>query len=220
MTGPDQGPDLPSLRLPSPERRDLAVKQLSDLFAAGRLELDDLETRMEIVMRAQTLADLDRAMAGLAAPEPPRSPVPAPNPPEFAVDHPRRRGSRVTFIMMGGVNRKGAWFPSKRHWGVALMGGAHLDFREAQLQPGVTHVHLFTMWGGIEVAVPEGIDVEVSGLAVMGGLERLEQVSASTDPRRPRLHVHAFALMGAIDVRVLKPGEVWKEDEAEPADDD
>jgi hypothetical protein len=81
------------------------------------------------------------------------------------------------------------------------------------LQPGTTHVHLFTMCGGIDVAVPPGLDVEVSGGALMGGLDRVSQESGSTDPRRPRLHLHAFALMGAIEVRVLQAGVKWEDDE-------
>jgi len=204
-------PDLPSLRLPSPERREEVVQRLSAAFAAGRLELEELEQRLEVAMRAQTLAELDATMQGIER-DPPRAPLVAPNPAEFAIDQPRRHASKVTFAMMGGLDRKGKWSPSRRHAAVALMGGAFLDFREAALQPGETDVYLFAMWGGIEVAVPEGIDVEVSGGALMGALERVSQESGSTDPRRPRLHLHAFALMGGIEVKVLKPGEAWKAD--------
>lgn len=201
-------PDLPSLRPPSPERRDEVVQRLTAAFAAGRLELDDLEQRLEIAMRAQTLADLDLTLAGLDKAQP-NAVVVAPNQGEFAIDHPRRRRSALSFIMMGGMDRKGQWAPARRHLGLAFMGGSFLDFREAALQPGVTNVYLFTVWGGIEVAVPEGLDVEVSGLALMGGLERVEQESGSTDPRRPQIHIHAFALMGGIEVKILKPGEPW-----------
>lgn len=201
-------PDLPSLRLPSAERREEVVARLSAAFAAGRLELEDLEQRLDVAMRAQTLAELDATLEGLERQPASASVVaPGPNKGEFAVDHPRRRGTALTFAFMSGVDRKGRWTPARRHLSVALMGGAFLDFREAVLQPGVTHVHCFTMWGGIEVAVPEGIDVEVSGLAIMGGLERAEQQTESTDPRRPVLHIHAFALMAGIEVKILKPGE-------------
>lgn len=201
-------PDLPSLRAPSPERREEVVQRLSDAFASGRLELEDLEQRLDIAMRAQTLADLDLTLAGLERAET-VTPAVVPNQGEFVIDHPRRKLSRLSFIMMGGIDRKGKWAPAKKHFGMAFMGGAFLDFREAVLQPGQTDVYLFTTWGGIEVAVPEGLDVEVSGLALMGGLERVEQESGSTDPRRPRLHIHAFALMGGIEVRIKKPGEPY-----------
>ncbi len=204
--------DAPAPRPPvpavTPERRDAAIERLTAAFADGRLELEDFERRIEIAVRAQQPADLEVALAGLDVK---REVLPAKNPGEFVVDHPRRRASHLTFIMMGALDRKGRWAPARRHLGFALMGGAMLDFREAVLQPGTTHVHLFTMWGGIEVAVPPGLDVDVSGGALMGGLDRVSQESGSTDPRRPRLHLHAFALMGAIEVRVLQPGASWKD---------
>ncbi len=209
----DAGKPVP---IPTAERRDAIVSKLSDAFASGRIELEDFELRMERAMRAQTTPDLDATLDGLTSPA---TPLPAVNPPEFNVDHPRRHASHMTFVVMGGVDRKGRWTPARRHVAVAWMGGAFLDFREAALQPGVTNVYCFAKWGGIEIAVPPGLDVEVSGFAIMGGLERVSQESASTNPRRPQLHIHALAIMGAIEVRVLKTGEKWGEGDAEDEDD-
>jgi hypothetical protein len=197
--------------LPLPDRREQVVQRLTAAFAAGRIELDDLEQRLDRVMRATSLEEVDATLAGLAEPARAVSPAPASNPGEFAIDHQRRRTSKLSFIMMGGLERKGRWAPSRHHVGLAFMGGSFLDFREAHLQPGVTHVYLGTMWGGIEVAVPEGLDVEVSGLALMGGLGRVDEESGSTDPRRPQLRIHAFALMGGVEVKVLKPGEPFEQ---------
>lgn len=200
--------------IPTAERRDAIVATLSQAFASGRIEMEDFEERTELAMRARTVDELDHALAGLTSPA---TPVPMVNPQEFSIDHPRRQVSRVTFVIMGGVDRKGRWTPSRRHIAVAWMGGAFLDFREAALRPGITDVYCFAKWGGIEIAVPPGLDVEVSGFAIMGGLERVSQESGSTDPRRPRLHIHAVAVMGAIEVRVLKAGAKWQE---EPDDGD
>ncbi len=204
----------PPAQIPTAERRDLVVQKLTQAFTAGRIELEDFELRTERAMRAQTTTDLDAVLDGLSA----KAVVPAQNTPasgEFAIDRQRRSGARLTFAMMSGTDRKGRWTPSRRHVAVAWMGGAHLDFREAVLQPGVTDVFCYTMWGGIEIAVPPGLDVEVSGAAIMGGLSRVAQESGSTDPRRPRLHIHAFALMGGIEVRSIAPGTKWEEDEDE-----
>ena len=55
----------------------------------------------------------------------------------------------------------------------------------------------------------------MTGLAIMGGLERISQESGSTDPRRPQLRIHAFAFMGGIEVRSLAPGEAWTEEQEE-----
>ncbi len=199
--------------IPTSERREAIVAKLSQAFASGRIEMEDFELRTERAMRARTEQDLDAALDGLSTPT--MTPVPSVNPPEFAVDHPRRHTSKLTFVVMGGVDRKGRWTPARRHLAIAWMGGAFLDFREAVLRPGVTDVYCFAKWGGIEIAVPPGLDVDVSGFALMGSLERVAQESGSTDPRRPQLHFHALAVMGGIEVKVLKPGEKWDEKEEE-----
>ena len=200
--------------IPTAERRDAVVARLTQAFTAGRIEIEDFELRTERAMRARTVEELDAALDGLAET---RKPVPVvmPNSGEFVIDQPRRHTAKATVAVMSGVNRKGKWAPARRHVALAWMGGAHLDFREAVLQPGITHVYLLSTWGGIEVAVPPGLDVEVTGLAIMGGLERISQESGSTDPRRPQLRIHAFAFMGGIEVRSLAPGEAWTEEQEE-----
>lgn len=202
----------PPAPVPTTELRDLVVQRLTQAFTSGRIELEDFELRTERAVRARTIEELDATLEGLST----RSPVPVTQSSgEFSIDQPRRRGSRLTFAVMSGTDRKGRWSPSHRHVAIAWMGGAHLDFREASLLPGVTDVFCYTMWGGIEIAVPPGLDVEVSGAAIMGGLSRIAQESGSTDPKRPRLHIHALALMGGIEVRSLAVGERWNEDEEE-----
>jgi hypothetical protein len=190
-----------------PAQRDAAVEQLTRHFTAGRIDLEDFERRTELAVRAQSPAELDAALAGLEAPG--RGGVPA-TPEEFRVDRPRRRPARFTLAALGGTDRRGQWAPARRHVAVAVMGGAQLDFRDAVLEPGVTDVHLFAWWGGLGVAVPPGLDVETTGAAILGGLERVSQQSGATDPRRPRLRLHCLAVMGAIEIRTLASGEPWK----------
>jgi hypothetical protein len=196
--------------IPTTERREAVVARLSEAFASGRIEMEDFEQRTEVAMRARTVTELDTALEGLGTPA--TTPIPG-NPQEFSIDHARRPQSRLTFVVMSGADRKGQWVPARRHLAIAWMGGAFLDFREASLRPGVTDVYCLAKWGGIEIAVPPGLDVEVSGLALMGGLERVSQESGSTDPRRPRLHIHALAFMGGIEVKVLRLGEKFEKEE-------
>jgi hypothetical protein len=59
--------------------------------------------------------------------------------------------------------------------------------------------------GGIEIVVPEGVEVEVSGFAFMGG--RGEHIAETRPiPGAPRIHVRAYALMGGVDVRSRPSG--------------
>lgn len=203
-------PNVPASRPPTAERRDITIEALSSLFAAGRLELEEFEARVDRAIRAETVADLDQLVADLAPTGEHRTaPVPAPPREPMGPDLPR--GSHATIAVLSGTKRNGRWFPAPRHVGIALMGGFELDFREAELGPGTTNVYLYTMWGGIGVIVPPDLDVEVGGMAIMGGLTHLASHPARLESQRPRLRLHAYALMGAVDVQVRMPGESSKE---------
>jgi hypothetical protein len=191
-------PTKPPVPAPSPERRDITIEALSSLFAAGRIELEEFEARVERALKASTVEELDEVVADLH----PRvsKPVVAAPPAPMGPDRPR--SSRVTIALLSGVSRKGRWFPARRHTGIAVMGGSRLDFREAELQPGLTEVSLWVLWGGVEVVVPPDVDLEVDGWAIMGGLEEAAAHPRPLEESRRRLRVHARVLMGGVEVKV------------------
>ena len=54
--------------------------------------------------------------------------------------------------------------------------------------------------GGVEIIVPEGIAVEMSGVAIMGGKDcRVKDVPPL--PGTPVIRVNAFAFWGGVTVR-------------------
>ena len=88
------------------------------------------------------------------------------------------------------------------------MGGAELDFREAHLGPGVTEVNILAIMGGAQVIVPPGVQVEMNGVALMGGFEARDRTSgAAAAMGAPILRIGGFVLMGGVDVDVRYPGE-------------
>ena len=54
--------------------------------------------------------------------------------------------------------------------------------------------------GGAEIRVPEGMNVEVSEFAFMGG-NSIKVGESHPDPGGPVLHLRLFSLMGGTDVR-------------------
>jgi hypothetical protein len=90
---------------------------------------------------------------------------------------------------------------------VALCGGVELDFREAVMPPGVTEVKIFAMWGGVDVIVPPGLNVECHGVGIMGGFDHAPEASGPVDPRAPTLRITGVALMGGVDITVRHVGE-------------
>jgi hypothetical protein len=91
------------------------------------------------------------------------------------------------------------------------MGGVELDFREAILAPGVTEVHAFAFWGGVQILAPPDVRVECSGLGIMGGFEHREDASLPFDPSAPVLRITGIAVMGGVEVAVRFAGETGRE---------
>jgi hypothetical protein len=121
-----------------------------------------------------------------------------------AADVPDRR---TVVAIMGGTVRKGTWTAPRQLHVLAVMGGAELDFREAQFGPGVTTVTVFAAMGGVEIIVPPGLRVESDGFALMGGFEHSGGSPASSDPSAPLLRISGLAIMGGVDIQVRLSGE-------------
>jgi len=192
---------LPTGPAPSAEQREAAVARLTQAFAEGRVELEDLEQRLEIVMRCESVADLKVTLSGLGRPAAPSAEpdvaVPAPS---FRIDRPR--ASRWTVVVMSGANRRGRWVPAAVHRVYALMGGARLDLRDAELLPGVTEIRINVLMGNVRVIVSPDLDLEVDGWALMGGIERRDLHPAPLETQLRRVRIRARVVLGRFDVRV------------------
>lgn len=176
--------------MPSPERRERIVAELCEHFAAGHIELDVLEHRLAVADKAGNVDELDALVADLPAV---RAKAPAVQEPS------KRRGWALA--LMGGNSRKGEWAAPRQLHAVALMGGVELDFRDARLAAGETHVIAVAVMGGIDIIVPPDLPVTVRGLGVLGGVDQVEQAVEEADSEAPRLMVTAFACMGGVGVQ-------------------
>ena len=82
------------------------------------------------------------------------------------------------------------------------MGGVDLDFSEAVLAPGETDFEFFCVMSGINIIVPEGINIEVSGIPIIGGID--SRVPDEHYPGRPTLKIHGIAFMAGVDIKPAK----------------
>ncbi len=80
------------------------------------------------------------------------------------------------------------------------MGGVELDFTEAELPPGLTELNIFAVMGGCDIKVPAGLDVEVTGVPILGGVENNSR--GNTGSGGPLLRIRAFVVMGGVEVKV------------------
>jgi predicted membrane protein len=82
----------------------------------------------------------------------------------------------------------------------ALFGGIEVDLTEAHLKDGKADLDLMAMFGGIELHVPEGWVVKVSGLPLFGGWEN--KTKPPKDPEgAPVLTVHGTCMFGGVSIK-------------------
>lgn len=88
------------------------------------------------------------------------------------------------------------------------MGGARLDFTEVDLPGGVTEIDFFCLMGSLDIIVPEGVRVELSGLPVMGSVDNRTRIPEIKDA--PVLKIRGVALMSSVDVKPPRRRRGWR----------
>jgi hypothetical protein len=189
------GPADHGLMRVSDSDREQAAEVLREAAGQGRISFDELDERLEAAYAAKTYADLATVTRDL--PQAGQAPSPA-----RAAQVSRIGGtprSKFSVAVMSGARRMGRWVVPRTYVAVAVMGGIELDLREAQFSEAEVTLHAYTVMGGIEITVPEDVEVDVSGMAFMGGFDH--NASAPGVPGAPRVRVLGFAFMGGVDVR-------------------
>jgi hypothetical protein len=189
------GPADHGLMRVSDSDREQAAEVLREAAGQGRISFDELDERLEAAYAAKTYADLATVTRDL--PQAGQAPSPA-----RAAQVSRIGGtprSKFSVAVMSGARRMGRWVVPRTYVAVAVMGGIELDLREAQFSEAEVTLHAYTAMGGIEITVPEDVEVDVSGVAFMGGFDH--NASAPGAPGAPRVRVLGFAFMGGVDVR-------------------
>jgi hypothetical protein len=113
---------------------------------------------------------------------------------------PKRRPTRWTVSILGGSQQTGRWRIERKTRAVSILGGSHLDLRKAEVEGAEATITCFSCFGGIDVIVPEGVDVEVGGLTLIGG-RHVDLSDAPRTPGTPLIRIRAYAVLGGISVR-------------------
>jgi predicted membrane protein len=80
----------------------------------------------------------------------------------------------------------------------AVMGGCHIDLREAAIQGEEAVLNVLVMMGGIELHVPQSWTVVSKVVPILGGFE--DRTNPSKEGSK-RLVIRGTVLMGGIDVK-------------------
>src|ERR1700744_557572 len=177
----------------SDSERDATLQVLSQQAAEGRLTLDELEERASQALGAKTRADLATVTRDL-----PAGPGPAPAPVS------RKPAVRWFVAIMGGSRRRGRFRAASQLNSLAIMGGDEIDLRDAEIDSGGLTLNLYSVMGGSIIYLPDTVDVEISGFAIMGGNEE-RGPSPRPRPGAPTVRIKAFSLMGGNTIWRLPP---------------
>ena len=186
------------------DRREEVIGLLTAEFARDAFDVDELERRLDLAHRADNVAALDALITDLTPAASTTALAPRPSTTAELASWPKKRRLLAIF---GGIEKKGPWTCPRTLSVVAVMGGGSLDFRDAELAPGVTELHITAIMGGFEVIVPPTLSVECDASAIMGGFEHLHRAPRSPDPDRPILRITGFAMMGGVSIETRLPGE-------------
>lgn len=190
----------PALRV-SDADRDRVAAALREHCGAGRLTLDELSERVEAALAARTRADLDRVLVDLPA-LPPEGAEPAP---AAGAGAGRRPSTSWTVSVLGSSSRRGRWRPRLLTNVVAVLGSCDVDLRQAEVEGPELVITAVAVLGSVEVTVPEGIEVDMSGVPVLGSKE-LHVSDAPALAGAPRIRVRAFPVLGSVEVRSRRSG--------------
>ncbi len=193
----------PSRLRVSDEDRHTVAEVLRQAAGEGRIDLEELDERLEATYRAKTYGELvpitaDLPLAG-PAPTPVPPPAPSPGRPPMPVAGP---SYSTSLSVMGDCTRRGVWQVPDRHTAFSMMGSVTIDLREARFTARETVIDAYAIMAGIDIVVNPWTHVVVDGVGVMGDFsEARPKVPAEVGPDSPVVRVRGMALMAAVNVR-------------------
>lgn len=196
------------LRVSDADRHRVA-ELLRQAAGEGRLELDELDERLEAAYVAKTYGDLVPLTADLPVGSQLRQTAsdrsaPDRSAPDRSAGVSLPVGNRydTSVAIMGGVSRKGPWEVGPSHTAFAILGGVEIDLREARFTSRETVIHAYGIWAGIDIYVNAHTRVVVDGFGVMGAFEQgRDKVEPDLGPDSPVVRVNGFALMAGVTVQ-------------------
>jgi hypothetical protein len=182
---------LPELRASDADREQTA-ELLRHAAGEGRLTVDELEERLNLVYETRHHSELAKLTADLVPH--PRSRGSAPINSRMAVRQ-GQEGAGWLVSVMSGRDRKGRWRVGRHLKVVDVMGGSNVDLNDAELTAQETEITVVAIMGGSEIRVPDGVNVHVSEFAFMGGND-VKLGESEPDPGGPTIHVKMVSIMG------------------------
>ncbi|TDQ47244.1 uncharacterized protein DUF1707 [Actinorugispora endophytica] len=160
------------------------MEQLRDAAAEGRIDLDELDSRLEQALKSRTHAELAVLTADLPRPDSP--------------------GDRPPLVLKGGVYGAslgpGRWEVPGRVIAHGGMGGAKIDFTRAECRLTEITVEAYGETAGVTVVIPDGWAADTSGTDPgIGGLR--DKTTPDRLPGTPLIRLTGSGGMAGVTIR-------------------
>jgi hypothetical protein len=189
------GPEPGGIRA-SDADRDRIADILREAMAEGRLTAEEHAERVDLVYRARTVGEFEPLVRDLptqggaagrpASPHGGGSQVPA-GPAENLV------------AVFSSSARRGRWRVGGRTNAFALFGSVDIDLTEALFGQRLTVVNATSIFGSVEIKVPENISLRGSGTGIFGNFE--VDTLESADPESPVVIVNGYSVFGNVEAK-------------------
>jgi DUF1707 SHOCT-like domain len=188
--GEHPGPDRPTSGAPPPvirasdRDREAAAARLNEAVGDGRLTLEEFGERLDRAYAARTRSALEPLTADLPA--------------EGAVRGP----DRLRKVMLGifwDSRRAGPQPLEDEITAIALLGDAVIDLRGSKATSKEITIRAWALLNDVDVIIPEGVAVELSGVAVVGDNRNMTGPPPAGTSRFV-VKIHGHALLGDVQV--------------------
>ncbi|WP_448625324.1 DUF1707 domain-containing protein [Geodermatophilus sp. URMC 64] len=170
--------------------RDAVVARLEQALAEGRIDVDEFGARAEAAYAARTTAELEPVVADLPA--------------QTSGELVGARGP-ATLVELFGDIRIGDGSPVPRRTG-SVFGDVRIDLSGLRTDAQRIELELWSVFGDVDVVVPEGVDAVLEGWTVLGS----RKTALAAVPRltgTPHVVVRVRSVFGDVRLRSLAPGE-------------
>ncbi len=187
-------------RMSVEDLKEEVIGLLKQAYADGRITVDTLERRLKEATGAGDKETLIALVSDIPAPEGDSTASESREESErpWLINDRVPRESQSFFNILGGSSKTGRWQPARSITCLSLMGGVKLDFREAEFPRNGVRINAGCIMGGLEIIIPPGINADISGIPLLGGMENK---TGAGNERAPALSVRGIAIMGGIEIK-------------------
>ncbi|MFE6334572.1 DUF1707 domain-containing protein [Streptomyces sp. NPDC057806] len=178
--------------------RDRIADILREALAEGRLTAEEHSERVEGVLAAKTVGELEVFIKDLPAAHGPRPAASYGLIPSRPANLPTDPDDTAIAIFSSAV-RKGRWRAGRRIHAYAIFGSVEIDLSEALFEYQQVVVKAVSVFGSVEVRVPENVSLRGTGGGVLGSFE-VDTLDAE-DAAAPVVYVDGWAVLGSIEAR-------------------